>query len=405
MGESRTLLSGLRVLDVGTFIFGPAAATVMSDFGADVIKIEPPGIGDPYRYLSKMPPLPECEHDYCWTLDSRNKRSVALDLKNDEGRAVLLALVERADVFVTNFPPAVLERLRLTYEALRAINPRLVYAHATGYGEYGHEAGKPGYDATAWWARSGLMDVVRQAGQEPGASAPGMGDHPSAMALFGAIMMALYERERSGEGSKVTSSLLANGVWANSVYVQAALCGGRPFEHLTRTQAPNAVVNLYQCKDRRWLILLLIQENKDWPRLAQALERPDLAADARFCDSAARRRNSAALVDLLDAVFATKTFEEWRVILEQAHITFGVIARTDDLPDDPQLRANGIFAEMERVDGASMRVVSSPISVEGHEKVRPRPAPAIGEHTDEVLRSLGYDADAIARLRRHGVVG
>ena len=161
MSQSRSLLSGLKVLDLGTFVFGPAAATVMSDFGADVIKIEPPGIGDPYRYLSKMPPLPACDQNYCWILTSRNKKSVALDLKKEQAREILLDLVRETDVVITNLPAAVLQRLRVTYVDLKAINPRLIYAHATGYGEHGDEAGKPGYDATAWWARSGLMELVR----------------------------------------------------------------------------------------------------------------------------------------------------------------------------------------------------------------------------------------------------
>jgi crotonobetainyl-CoA:carnitine CoA-transferase CaiB-like acyl-CoA transferase len=404
MSDSRAFLSGVKVLDVGTFIFGPAAATVMSDFGADVIKIEPPGIGDPYRYLSKMPPLPACEQDYCWTATSRNKRSVALDLKKDEGRDVLLKLVGKADVLVTNFPPAVLERLRLTYADLKTVNPRLVYAYATGYGERGDEAGKPGYDATAWWARSGLMDAVRQSDADPGLSMPGMGDYPSAMTLFGAIMMALFERERSGQGSKVTSSLVANGVWSNSVFVQAVLCKADPFKRITRRQTPNAVVNMYKCKDERWMFLVMIREDKDWERFADCIGRSDLKADERFANQPHRRENAAALIEVLDGVFASKDYEEWHRVLSAAGITFGPISQTVDIPDDAQLNANGVLVEIDAPEGGGPRTVDSPIWIEGYEKAAPKPAPEIGEHTEEVLTALGYDAAMIASLRACGAI-
>ncbi len=190
-----SLLAGIQVVEVATYIFAPAAATVMSDFGADVIKIEPPQTGDPYRFLAKTPPMPVAPIDYCWALDGRNKRSVVLDLKKPQALEVLLKLLERADVFVTNYKPSVLVRLRLTYDELRSRFPRLVYAQATGYGERGPDVNKPGYDMSAYWARSGLMDAAANADGEPCLSLAGMGDHPSAMALFGGIMLALYRRK------------------------------------------------------------------------------------------------------------------------------------------------------------------------------------------------------------------
>src|SRR5262249_47814526 len=242
----RPILDGIRVLDVGSFVFGPAAATVMADFGADVVKVEPPERGDPYRYLHQMPPLPKCDEDYCWLLTGRGKRSVALDLKDAEGREILLRLVRQADVFVTNYPLRVLATLRLGWRDLEPLNARLVYAHATGFGEQGPEAEKPGYDATAWWARSGLQDAVPPRGGLPAISVPGMGDHPSAMALFGAIMLALYQRERTGRGSKVASSLLANGAWSNAILLQAMLCGAEAFRQVDCRAPDNALVNSYE---------------------------------------------------------------------------------------------------------------------------------------------------------------
>ncbi len=405
MDNEDSILDGIKVLDVGTFIFGPAAATVMADFGAEVIKIEPPGFGDPYRYLASMPPMPACEQNYPWLLDARNKKSVALDLKQDEGRALLLRLAAQADVFVTNFPPAVLERLRLRDEDLRPSNPRLIFAHATGFGLRGPEAGKPGYDATAWWGRSGLMDVVRQEGSEPGGSTPGMGDHPSAMTLFAAIMTALYRRERTGVGSMVTSSLYANGIWSNSVYLQSLLCGGESFRRVSRQGMPNATINLYECRDGRWFLLVMIREDKVWERFVEALGSPESLADPRFATVEHRRGNVEALVEALDAIFRTRDYEDWRERLDDAGITFGSIARLEDVVADPQAAANDLFVEAVTADGKTVRTVTSPFEIAGIAKTAAGPAPEIGEHTDEVLTAAGVTAEALADLRRRAVIG
>ncbi len=404
MSETRRILDGIRVLDVGTFVFGPAVATVMSDFGAEVIKVEPPGIGDPYRYLSLMPPLPASEHFYCWILTSRNKKSIALDLKSAAGHAVMLKMATESDVFITNLPPAVIERLDLGYERLSAANERLVYAHATGYGDFGDEINKPGYDATAWWARSGLMDVVRARGVEPGYPMPAMGDYASTMSLFGATMAALYDRERSGKGTRVTSSLMANGVWANGVAMQARLCGAPPFERAVHADMPNALVNMYRCRDDRWFVLALVQEEKDWERFTDAIDRADLASDPRFADRTARRTNVAELIRIFDELFAAHDFAYWRDMLDRHNITFGVISRTEDLPDDEQMRANDVFVAIEDPRSQGLLTVNSPIWIEGQEKVPPSMAPELGQHTDEVLASFGYSEEEILRLRKAGTV-
>ena len=398
------LFDGLRVLDVGSFVFGPAAATVMADFGADVIKVEPPATGDPYRYLHQMPPLPAHDDDYCWLLTSRGKRSVALDLKDADARELLLRLVESADVFVTNYPVRVLESLSLRYEDLRARNGRLVYAHATGFGPEGPEAHKPGYDATAWWARTGLQDLVRPEGGVPAISVPGMGDHPSAMSLFGAIMMGLYRREKTGEGSHVRSSLLANGCWSNGVYLQAMLCGAEPYSHVDCTRPGNAVVNQYETRDGRWLLLALVQEDKLWPRLCAALERPELAEDARFAERPARRANAQALYEILAPIFRDRDFADWRKRLDDQQITFGHVATTEELEHDPQALAAGIQVMTENAAGEAVRTINSPIEMDESPKVAPRRAPAIGEHTDEVLGALGLEAEQLAALRERGAI-
>ena len=404
MSQGSHVLSGLKVLDVATFIFGPAAATVMSDFGADVIKIEHPRGGDPYRYLTAMPPMPQSVHNYCWLLTSRNKRSVALDLTKPEARDVMRALVRGADVLITNYHPSVLGKLELRWEDVRPLNRRLIYAQASGFGEVGEETEKPGYDSSAWWGRSGLMDAVRAVGAGPGPSMPGMGDHPSAMALFGAIMMALYRRERTGEGGKVSSSLMANGVWSNGCLIQGALCGAPPYQPLLAEESPNALVNLYPTGDGRCLFLLLIQEEKDWPRFAAAIGRLELLEDSRFSTVAGRRQNGPALYAVLAPLFASRTLAAWREVLDRHSITFGVMALTGEAPDDAQMKANGLFPELTGEAADGLRTVTSPIAIEGEGKVPPRRAPEIGQHTAEVLRDLGYAADAIETLRRSGAI-
>ncbi|MDB5513454.1 MAG: carnitine dehydratase, partial [Tardiphaga sp.] len=270
------IFAGLKVLDCASFIAAPAAATVLSDFGAEVIKIEPPGSGDPYRNLPNLPGYPHSEHNYAWLLEARNKRSLALDLGKPEARAVLHRLVADSDVFITNFPPQVRQKLGITYAELAPLNQRLIYASFTGYGEKGEEANKPGFDSNAYWARSGLMDLVRADEKTtPARSVAGMGDHPCAMALFGAIVTALYKRERTGKGSHVSSNLMANGIWASGVLAQAKLCGATFQERRPRERALNAVTNHYKCRDGRWLILSLLNEERQWPALACCLGREE----------------------------------------------------------------------------------------------------------------------------------
>ena len=300
------VLAGIRVLDVGSYVAGPAAATVMGDFGAEVIKIEPPE-GDPYRSLHRLPGSPVGDRDYYWVLDSRNKKSVVLDLKRPEARDALERLVRSADVFLTNMPLDVRARLGIRWADLEPLNERLVYASLTAYGESGPEANKTGFDATAWWARTGLMDNVRSAPDAPPArSIPGMGDHATAMALFGAVMMALYQRERTGKGGMVSTSLMAAGLWSNAMYVQAHLCGAAVRQRPPREQALNALGNMYRCGDDRWFILAALSEERQWPGFVRALDRPDLAEDPRFATLGARRKHVHGLVadarrDLRDA--------------------------------------------------------------------------------------------------------
>ena len=398
------LLDGIRVLDVATFIAGPAAATVMADFGADVIKVEPPE-GDGLRSLFKQPGYPPSELDYCWLVDNRNKRGIVVDLKRDEGRDVLHRLVRTADVFVTNLPLEARRRLQLRYGDLNTVNRRLVYASITGYGETGAEADKPGFDSTALWARSGLMDWIRPSPDAPPArSVPGMGDHPTALALFAAIMAALYQRERTGAGTMVSTSLMANGLWWNAIPVQAMLLGSRFAPRPPREQSSNALTNVYRCRDGRWFMLTLLAEQRDWERLATAIGRPDLPGDVGFATPHDRHANARALTAILDEIFARKDLAEWRAILDTHRLTFGVVETLDDVPDDRQMRDSGALVPFADTGLAGKLTVASPVWMEGQTKLPPRRAPARGEHTVEVLREAGFDQEEIDRLLKARVV-
>jgi formyl-CoA transferase len=401
MHQSR-LLEGIRVLDAASFIAGPVATTVMAEFGADVIKIEPPG-GDSYRLRNTG--YPASTYNFPWIVDNRNKRAIAVDLRTDAGQDVLHRLVRGADVFVTNVPLDGRARLRVRYDDLAPLNVRLIYASVTAYGERGAEASRPGFDSTALWARTGLMDLVRPSPDAPPSrSLPGMGDHPTGMSLFGAVMAALYQRERTGRGTMVSTSLMANGLWWNAIQVQGILCGARTVVRPPREQSVSALANLYRCRDGRWFLMSLTADERRWPDLAACVDRTDLVGDPRFATIESRRANARALIAILDDVFAKKDWPEWRAILERSGIAFGVVGTLDDILADRQMIDSGALVPIDDRRAGAPFVVSSPVEMEGQTKAKPTLAPGVGEHTTEVLREAGFADAEIQRLLQTGVV-
>jgi len=386
------------VIDCGTYIAGPAAASIMADFGAEVIKIERPPHGDPYRYLSKLPGMPISDHLFCWVLDGRNRKSVALNLEDETARDVLLKLVGTCDVFITNYQPALVRKFRLAYAELKPLNDRLIYAHVTGYGDTGDDVDEPGYDQTAYWARSGLMYTMYNADGEPCRAPTGFGDHPTAMTLFAAIMLGLFQRQTTGKGIKVATSLMANGVWSNANFVQAALLGAQFQPRTKRTTVANPLVCHYVTRDQRRFLTCCLAPAKDWPNLCHALGREDLIDDERFRTPALRHANSTALIKVIDEVVATKDMEEWARRFRQHEITFALMQTNEETARDRQMQANGVFAEIE----PGIRTVSSPFVVDGVDKAKPTMAPQVGEHTSEVLLGLGYSQAEIEDLARRG---
>jgi formyl-CoA transferase len=396
--EPENLLSGIRVIDCGTYIAGPAAASVMADFGAEVIKIERPPHGDPYRYLSTLPGMPVSEHLFCWILDGRNRKSLALNLDHEAAREVLLRLVRTADVFITNYQPALVRKFHVGYEELRPLNEKLIYAHVTGYGEQGDEVDEPGYDQTAYWARSGLMYMMHNAGDEPCRSVTGFGDHPTAMTLFAAIMLALYRRAISGQGGKVATSLMANGAWSNANLIQAAMLGAKFQPRTNRKTVASPLVNHYVTRDQQRFLTCCLNPAKDWPNLCRALGREDLIDDERFRTPDLRRTNTTALVEIIDQAVAQKDMAEWAVIFRRYDLTWALTQTNEQAANDRQMESNGVFAEI----APGLRTISSPFLMEGVEKTKPTMAPSVGQHTEEILRGLGYTQPDIADLLERG---
>ena len=392
------LLDDLTVVDAATFLAGPGAATIMGDFGANVIKIEPPS-GDTYRTLVGRHPVP-----YHWLLTSRNKRSLAVDLTEEAGQQVIHKLIGSADVMTTNFLPAQLERYQLEYERVKALNPRLVYAHISGYGLEGPDVEKRAFDITAWWARSGLMEFVRDPGQRPLQSAPGMGDHSTAVAMFGSIMTGLYRRERTGEGCFVSTSLAATGTWANGMALQGVIAGNDLGKYRQERDWVDPFMASYCCRDDRWIVLASMVPMKEWPKICTALGHPEWTEDSRFASFKAIREHRSELVELLSGAIGAITLDELKAAFDEHGVTWGPVQSMGEVIHDPQLRAAGIVVETGDDDAAYPLTIASPINVREAPKRTPRRAPGIGQDSVAILAENGFQEDEIRNLVSGGIV-
>jgi crotonobetainyl-CoA:carnitine CoA-transferase CaiB-like acyl-CoA transferase len=398
---SDNVFSGLKVVDLASFIAGPSAAVILSDFGAEVIKVEPPN-GDMWRMGHKIPPQPQAKDPYPWHLANRNKRGITLDLKSPSAQQVLERLVKWADVLIVNTPHPARKKLKLEYDDVAQWNSRLIYADVTGFGEKGPDADLPGFDITSYWARSGLLSMTRDAGEPPTWPVAGSGDNATAVGLYSAIVTALYRRERTGKGSYVTTSLLAEGVWSASVSIQAALCDAKFFGLHDRKNPANAAMNVYRSADDTWFVLLVTPDRL--AAVARAIDRTDLLTDPRFSDPAKLVQNMPQLTAILDEVFSSQPMSHWYGVFNGVHVTFGAVRGPQEVINDPQLRVNEIVVPLEGAGGKLTLTVSSPIQVHGVTKTAARRAPELGEHNDEILKDLGFDAKTIDSLCVSGAV-
>ena len=395
------VFSGVRVVELAQFVFVPAAGALLADQGAEVIHIEPPGSGDPYRTLKIADGRVTKSANLSMEQNNRGKKSVAIDLKSPEGREVLLRLIETADIFLTSLRPKAIEGLGLGVEALRARNPKLIYVRGNGVGFEGPELDKAGYDASAFWARGGFAHVLRPQGYDaPLRPRPALGDHTSAVAVAYGMAGALFKRAQTGEPSVVDISLLASAMWVLSADVVLSQTQSPTQMAATVSEARFPLTRAYRTRDGRYIQLMLLDPERYWRPLCSMVGRENLIADPRFVSVEARTENGGAICDALDAAIAERDWSDWKPIFEAWDAPWELVQNIHEVAADPQAAANGYLFDVEVEDGTQIKLAAGPVGFDGrHAPLDPRRAPLLGEHTEEILTSLGLGAADLERLR------
>ncbi|MBB93711.1 MAG: hypothetical protein CML68_03770 [Rhodobacteraceae bacterium] len=398
------ILDGIKVIEVASMAAAPNATVILADLGAEVIKVEPLS-GDPWRYGHMTPGLPPSKVAWTTYIQNRTKKSVALNLKAPEAQEALLKLAATADVFLTNSPLPVQKALRHTYEDIKAVNSKIVYASINGFGQAGPDKDAPGFDATAWYARTGIMEELRPKDGGPVALPVGLGDLGTASTLAGAVLAGLFHRERTGQGSEVFTSLMHNGLWANSCMTQAALVGTPPMPKYALDEWPNPVSGgRFRTKDGRYVIIMEINPN-NIGNLRDAFGADHLKGDERFATPQSRLQNAKALFDEMQGIVGTHDPDVVKERLQAFGVNFSVAQTTEENTRDPHMIANGCFPEVEGAEG--IRTVDSPMQIhaEGYEKVKTQTPPAVGEHTVAALTGVGFSEDDIKAMAEAKAVG
>jgi crotonobetainyl-CoA:carnitine CoA-transferase CaiB-like acyl-CoA transferase len=405
---SQGLLQGVRVVEFGHFLLVPAATVILADWGADVIKVENYKMGgDGMRFaipIEGQPPPAQIEPSLWFQYFNRNKKSFALDANNERGKEILYELVRSADVFATNLDPAAIEKLKVDYDTLQNVNPKLIYCQCTGYGTRGPDKYKPGFDYAAWWARSGMMDRISTPDAEPRPQRPGLGDNSASPAIAGAIAAALFARERTGMGQKVELSLYHFGVWGLSFDIGTALNQGVNLRQTDRRTVTNALWNCYKAKDGKWIMLVMPQTDRYWPSLCRAFGKPEWENDPRYDTHAKRMNESQTLIPLFGEIIASKTAAEWERVAEEHDVILGRIQTPVEVAHDPQAWENDFFTEMETSPGVPCKFINSPAQFSQSPAQVRAPAPQLGQHTEEILQELKYTWDDITELRSQGAI-
>lgn len=406
-------LEGIKVVETAAFFAGPIAGRFLADWGADVIHVEHPIRGDISRsikYSSVSPAarragkLIDSNIDYEAENNNRNKRSMTLDLSNPLGRVILYRMIEKADVFLANFRPRELKKFKLEYRTLKHLNPRLIHANVTGYGESGPNKDTGGHDTLCFWARSGIMHIIQKPDMAPLITPTAMGDRITAIALALGIVTALFVRERTGIGQEVETSIFNVGVFAIGGDIAGSLVTGQDLQQPDRKDMQNALATFYQTKDGRWIRLSITQPDPYWSRFCRAIGRDDIEHDPRFATFEPRIRNYASLFDLLEGIFRSKTLHEWKIQLNQAGLLWAPVQNLPEVTSDPQARANNFFITYDHPVHGPIELVANPVRLsKTPERVR-RPAPEFSQHTEEILLEYGYTWDAIEQLKQQQII-
>ena len=399
-GAASNPLDGVRVVELGLWLAGPACGAILSDWGADVVKVEPLE-GDPFRGYSY---LFGGEANPPFELDNRGKRSIAVDLRAPDGLQIALDLIADADAFVTNYRPGGLERLGLDWESVHAHNPRCIYVSLTGYGLDGPERDRAAYDMGAFWARAGVAASLTQAGQPLPYQRGGMGDHVTGLAAAGGLAAALYQRDRTGVGTLVETSLLRSGMYQMGTDLSANVRLGTETRATPVHEAPNPLITGYQGSDGEWFWLLCLEGDRHWPLLLAALDRPELGTDPRFTSMESRSANAAEVCAELQQIFSLSTRDEWGEIFDREGVWWAKVQHVHELVEDEQAIAARGFIEIPLADGTMAPMVATPVDFGGQSAQITEATPELGQHTELVLLELGRDWEQIAALQAAGII-
>ena len=393
-------LAGITVVELASWMMTPASGSILASFGADVIKIEPAGSADPMRRLNEVgASVGALEAGF--ELVNNGKRSMQLDIKSTAGRDVMQRLLERADIFLTNMRATSLERAGLDPEALHQRHPQLIVAHGTGHGRFGSVVDRPAFDELAYWSRGGMGTALRVEGTPPVALNGAMGDLPTAVTLVAGMLLALYRREREGQGAIVDVSLYQCGMWANGLVIAAALAGQPRQPRLGRQHAFSPLDTSYQCADGAWVQFAMLQVMRYWGPLCEAVERPDLAGDPRFDTIEQLLENRLAAIAELEQAIRLLTRDELGRRLDSRGLPWSPIFEVEEIVDDEQARVNNYIVKKQHRSGVEMETLAPPFGLRD-EELRLEPSPEAGQHTEEVLLELGYGWDEIGQLRERG---
>ncbi len=397
------ILEGIKVISMGQIVAIPAASSVMADWGAEVVKLEPL-TGEMHRgQRTNQGVATTGQVNWIMQVLNRNSRGLAIDLKQAPGKEIVYKLVRDADIFMSNYERSSVKRLGFDYATLSQINPRLIYGFVSGYGPVGPDKNERGYDFTAGWARSGMMYMIGEPGTPPAPQRAGMIDSAAGAHLLGGICAALFEREKTGRGREIEVSLYHTGAWSLHMDIEMAAGGRIPLKH-DRTKATNPIWNSYRTKDDRWFWLAMLQPDPAWPGFCRAIGKPELQNDPKFDSIDTRSQNCQELIHIIEGALASKTMAEWETLFKEHDCIYGRVQTPLEVTTDPQAIAAGFFADVDFSGVGTIKILTSPVLFDG--KVAPikAPAPELGQHNEEILLELGYNWDDISGLKEQKVI-